>query len=62
MSARMGRPPDLNPKNMRTELRMTKEDNDMLEYCCKVTGKTKSDVARDGIRNIYAKLRKLENK
>ena len=57
MSPRTGRPTD-NPKKHETRIRMSEEDVNILEYCCKVTGKSKSDVIRDGIREVYAKIKK----
>lgn len=62
MSPRTGRPPSDNPKQTRTEIRLTKEDKEILEYCCKVTGKSKSDVVREGIYEVYAKLDKSDKK
>lgn len=56
MSPRTGRPPSDHPKDMRTEIRLTKEDKAILDYCCKVTGRTKSEIVREGIYEIYAKL------
>ncbi|RGB68998.1 MULTISPECIES: ribbon-helix-helix domain-containing protein [Oscillospiraceae] len=62
MSPRIGRPPSANPKQERTEIRLTKEDKEILEYCCKVTGKSKSDIVREGIYEVYAKLDKSDKK
>jgi predicted DNA-binding protein len=62
LSPRTGRPPNKNPKQERTEIRLTKEDKDILEHCCKVTGRSKSDVVREGIYEVYAKLDKSEKK
>ena len=39
MAPRTGRPTD-NPKRHDTRIRMSDKDVEMLEYCCKVTGKT----------------------
>lgn len=57
LSPRTGRPTD-NPKKHETRIRMSDEDIEMLEYCCKHTGKTKADVIRNGIRKIYDELTK----
>ena len=57
MSPRTGRPTD-NPKKHETRIRMSDEDVKILEYCCKVTGKTKADIIREGIREVYAKIKK----
>lgn len=57
VSPRTGRPTD-NPKKHETRIRMSDEDIKILEYCCKVTGKSRADIIREGIREIYAKLKK----
>lgn len=57
MSPRTGRPTD-NPKKHETRIRMSDEDIEILEYCCKITGKTKADIIREGIREVYTKIKK----
>lgn len=57
MSPRMGRPTD-NPKKHETRIRMSDEDVEILEYCSKITGKSKTDVIREGIRKVYAEIKK----
>lgn len=57
MSPRTGRPTD-NPKKHETRIRMSDEDVAMLEYCAKETGKSKSDIIREGIREVYNKIKK----
>lgn len=57
MSPKTGRPTD-NPKKHETRIRMSDNDVEMLEYCCKVTGMTKADVIRQGIKEVYIKLKK----
>jgi predicted DNA-binding protein len=57
MSPRTGRPTD-NPKKHETRIRMSDEDVAMLEYCAKATGKSKSDIIREGIREVYNKIKK----
>lgn len=57
MSPRTGRPTD-NPKKHETRIRMSDEDVKILEYCCKMTGMSKADVIRQGIREVYAKIQK----
>ena len=55
MKAKKGRPTD-NPKNHETRIRMSDEDVNLLDYCAKITGRSKSDIIREGIREVYAKL------
>lgn len=56
MTAKMGRPTD-DPKRHETRIRMTDEDLRILEYCSSKLGKTKSDVIRMGIREIYKNVK-----
>ncbi len=58
MSPRTGRPPSKDPKRHETRIRMSDEDVELLEYCCKVTGMSKADVIRKGIREVYARVKK----
>ena len=57
MSPRTGRPTEA-PKKNETRIRMSDEDVRILEECCKMTGMTKADVIRQGIREVYAKIKK----
>ncbi|MDE5648952.1 MAG: ribbon-helix-helix domain-containing protein [Oscillospiraceae bacterium] len=57
MSPKMGRPTN-DPKNHDTRIRMSDEDVRILNECCKATGLTKSEVIRQGIREVYAKIKK----
>ena len=57
MSPRTGRP-TTDPKKHETRIRMTDEDVRILEYCAKETGMTKTEVIRQGIREVYNKIKK----
>ena len=57
MSPRTGRPTS-DPKKHETRIRMSDEDVKILEYCAKVTGKSKADIIREGIREVYKRLKK----
>ena len=46
MSPAHGRPPSKDPKEHQKRIRMSDEDVKILEYCCKVTGRTQSDIIR----------------
>ena len=52
-----GRPTD-NPKNGRFEIRTSQEEDEMLKYCCEVTGKKRTDIVRLGISKVYDELKK----
>ena len=56
MSPRTGRPTS-DPKKHETRIRMSDEDVKLLEYCCKETGLSKSDIIRKGIREVYSKIK-----
>lgn len=58
MAPAHGRPPSKNPKIHQKRIRMSDEDVEILEYCCKETGRTQTDIIREGIREVYAKLKK----
>lgn len=57
MDKKMGRPTD-NPKTLNTRIRLSQDDVDKLEYCSKVTGKTKAEIIRNGINEVYKKISK----
>jgi len=57
MSPRTGRPTD-DPKTIRVGIRMSKVDEEKLEYCCKVLGLTKTEVIQRGIEKVYEEARK----
>lgn len=57
MSPRTGRPTN-NPKRGRLEIRTSEDEEKMLEYCCKITGNNRTDIIRQGIREVYNKLKK----
>ena len=60
MSPAHGRPPSKDPKEHQKRIRMSDEDVEILEYCCKKTGRTQSDIIREGIREVYKKIRATE--
>lgn len=60
MTAKMGRPTD-DPKRNETRIRMTDEDVRILETCSRELGKTKTDIIRMGIREVYKKVKSKAN-
>ena len=56
MSPRTGRPTS-DPKRHDTRIRMSYEDVRLLEICCQKTGMSKTDVIRQGIREVYEKVK-----
>ena len=56
MSPRTGRP-TTDPKNQgKVEVRLSVEEKEKLEYCCQQTGRTKSEIIREGIEIVYRNL------
>ena len=56
MSPRTGRP-TTDPKKHETRIRMSDEDVRLLTICCEKTGMSKADVIRQGIREVYEKVK-----
>ncbi len=56
VSPRTGRP-TTDPKNHETRIRMSDEDIKLLKICCEKTGLSKADVIRQGIREVYEKVK-----
>lgn len=56
MSPRTGRPTE-DPKKERVGFRLSNEEARMLDYCCKVFGLSKTEVIRQGIKEMYEKTR-----
>lgn len=59
MSPRTGRPTD-NPKQSTIKFRLSDEDVKRLEYCVEKTGLSKSEVLRQGIKEVYNKLENVQ--
>lgn len=54
MSPRTGRPTE-DPKKERVGFRLSGEESKMLDYCCAVFGLSKTEVIRQGIKEMYEK-------
>lgn len=50
--------PTAEPKNLNTRIRLSDEDVKRLEFCCEQTGLTKAEVIRQGVKELYEKLKK----
>ena len=57
MSPRTGRPTD-NPKTEQIKVRATKEDKKLLEECCEKLNQTQYEVVMNGIKKVYAEIKK----
>lgn len=52
-----GRPTD-DPKTLMAKFRLSEEDIRRLEYCAEKTGLSKSEIIRQGIKEVYERLKK----
>lgn len=50
-----GRPTD-DPKTLSTRIRLSEDDVQRLDFCAQQTGKTKADIIRQGIKEVYDRL------
>lgn len=53
----MGRP-TTNPRTVGLNLRISQSENELLEKCCKLTGRSKTDVVLKGVSLVYKELQK----
>lgn len=51
-----GRPTD-DPKTLSTRIRLSEEDMQRLEYCVQMTGMRKAEIIRQGIKEVYEKVK-----
>ncbi len=54
---KMGRPTD-SPKSYRESFRLSENDMKKIQFCMEVTGMSKTDVIRQGIDEVYQKIKK----
>lgn len=52
MSSRLGRPTD-SPKTSTIKVRLSDNDMQKLNFLCSKTGKSKSEIVRDGIEKVF---------
>lgn len=58
MLARTGRPPLENPRDYRITVRVDKNEKEILEALCEMTGKGKNEVIRTAVLRYYEELKK----
>ena len=56
MSPRTGRPKSDNPKDIQLKIRADKKTIEDLDFCCKESNSTRSDVIRLGIQKVKQDL------
>ena len=60
MSTKMGRPLSDNPRTHKLFIRLTDKENEDLEKCCGITGKSKAELVREGLNSITDKILERE--
>jgi len=60
LSPRTGRPPSGNARQQKVETRMTKDELEKLDYCCKITKMSRSEIIRTGIDLVYNNIKKSD--
>ena len=58
MLAKTGRPPLENPRDYRITVRVDKNEKEILEAMCEITGKGKNEVIRTAVLRYYEELKK----
>ena len=58
MSPRMGRPPKENPRNVNLNLRLTREEADLIQACADSLNTTRTEVIVKGVKLVRADLNK----
>lgn len=58
MSPRTGRPPKVDAKNVRIQIRADKDTIKKLDLCAEYENTTRSEIVRRGIEEVYAKIKK----
>ena len=56
MLAKMGRPKAENPREIKFTFRMNKEENEMLEELCVITGENRNQSIRTAVIKYYEYL------
>lgn len=58
MVAKAGRPASDNPKDYMLRVRLDRETLERLDECCEATGKSRSEVVREGIKEQHKQIKK----
>ena len=58
MSPRIGRPPKENPRNVNLNLRLTREEADLIQECADSLNTTRTEVIVKGVKLVRADLNK----
>lgn len=55
---KLGRPKSNNPRGERIGIRLTKEELEMLDYCCTKLQISKTEVIKKGVKIVYDSIPK----
>lgn len=58
MLAKTGRPPLEYPRDYRITVRVDKDEKEILEAICEITGKGKNEVIRTAVLRYYEELKR----
>ena len=58
MSPRTGRPPKENPRNINLNIRITKEEAQLIQDCADALGTTRTEIVVQGAKLVKAELDK----
>lgn len=58
MSPRTGRPPIENPRNVNLNIRITKDEADLIQECAETLNTTRTEVIVKGVRMVKDELEK----
>ena len=58
MSPRTGRPPKENPRNVNLNIRVSKDEAEMLQRCAEKLGTTRTEIIIKGVKMVEAEMDK----
>lgn len=58
MSPRTGRPPKDNPRNINLNIRITKEEAQLIQECADALGTTRTEIVVQGAKLVKAEINK----
>lgn len=58
MNPKKGRPPKVNPRNINLNIRITKQESELIQECADRLGTTRTDAILRGIDLVKAELEK----
>ena len=56
MPARIGRPPKENPRNINLNIRVSKEESELIQECAVALQTTRTEVIVEGVKMVKSKI------